>query len=118
MKREDLDTYSRQIRKAAGDISKLRQSGKGSDGSQVLFPHLPYLLKEEVLISKEEREALLRLREEAKGYDAVISIGIGGSYLGNQVLLIYSVAPIGTSLLKTREMAILSSILQDKIWIR
>lgn len=55
VKREDLDTYSRQIRRAAGDISKLRQSGKGPDGSQVLFPHLPYLLKEEVLISKEER---------------------------------------------------------------
>ena len=86
VKREDLDTYSSQIRRAAGDISKLRESGKGPDGSQVLFPHLPYLLKEEVLISKEEREALLRLREEAKGYDAVISIGIGGSYLGNQVL--------------------------------
>lgn len=86
VKREDLDTYSRQIRRAAGDMSKLRQSGKGPDGSQVLFPHLPYLLKEEVLISKEEREALLRLREEAKDYDAVVSIGIGGSYLGNQVL--------------------------------
>lgn len=39
-----------------------------------------------MLISKEEREALLRLREGAKGYDAVVSIGIGGSYLGNQVL--------------------------------
>lgn len=97
VKREDLDTYSRQIRKAAGDISKLRQSGKGPDGSQVLFPHLPYLLKEEVLISKEEREALLRLREEAKGYDAVISIGIGGSYLGNQVLLMSSAGLTGTS---------------------
>lgn len=100
VKRENLDTYSKQIRRAAGDISKLRQSGKGPDGSQVLFPHLPYLLKEEVLISREEREALLRLREEAKGYDAVISIGIGGSYLGNQVLLISSAAHTGTSSLK------------------
>ena len=118
VKREDLDTYSRQIRRAAGDISKLRQSGKGSDGSQVLFPHLPYLLKEEVLISKEEREALLRLREEAKGYDAVISIVSAVPIWEIRCFLIYSVAPIGTSLLKTREMAILSSILQDKIWIR
>lgn len=33
VKREDLDTYSRQIRRAAGDISKLRQRGKGPDGS-------------------------------------------------------------------------------------
>src|SRR3712207_5919543 len=81
VKREDLDTYSRQIRRAAKDVSKLRQSGKGPDGSQVLFPHLPYLLKEEVLISKEERKALLRVRGEAKDYDAGVSIGIGGSYL-------------------------------------
>lgn len=57
VKREDLDTYSRQIRRAAGDISKLRQR-EGPDGSQVLFPHLPYLLKEEVLISrKKERHS-------------------------------------------------------------
>ena len=97
LKREDLDTYSRQIRRAARDVSKLRQSGKGLDGSQILFPHLPYLRKEEVLISREEREALLRLREEAKGYDAVISIGIGGSYLGIRCFLISSAAPTGTS---------------------
>ena len=100
VKREDLDTYSSQIQRAAGDISRLRQSGKGPDGSQVLFPHLPYLLKEEVLISKEEREALLRLREEAKGYDAVISIGIGGSYLGNQVLFDLFCGPYWNQLTK------------------
>lgn len=100
VKREDLDTYSRQIRRAAGDMSKLRQSGKGPDGSQVLFPHLPYLLKEEVLISKEEREALLRLREEAKDYDAVVSIGIGGSYLGNQVLFDLFCGPYWNQLTK------------------
>ena len=100
VKREDLDTYSSQIRRAAGDISRLRQSGKGPDGSQVLFPHLPYLLKEEVLISKEERKALLRLREETKGYDAVISIGIGGSYLGNQVLFDLFCGPYWNQLTK------------------
>ena len=100
VKHEDLDTYSRQIRRAAGDISKLRQSGKGPDGSQVLFPHLPYLLKEEVLISREEREALLRLREEAKDYDAVVSIGIGGSYLGNQVLFDLFCGPYWNQLTK------------------
>lgn len=100
VKREDLDTYSRQIRRAARDIAKLRQSGNGPDGSLVLFPHLPYLLKEEVLISREEREALLRLREEAKGYDAVISIGIGGSYLGNQVLFDLFCGPYWNQLTK------------------
>lgn len=100
VKREDLDTYSRQIRRAARDVSKLRQSGKGLDGSQILFPHLPYLLKEEVLIFREEREALLRLREKAKGYDAVISIGIGGSYLGNQVLFDLFCGPYWNQLTK------------------
>ena len=100
VKREDLDTYSRQIRRAAKDVSKLRQSGKGPDGSQVLFPHLPYLLKEEVLISKEERKALLRLRGEAKDYDAVVSIGIGGSYLGNQVLFDLFCGPYWNQLTK------------------
>lgn len=74
------------IKQAARDVSELRHTGKGPDGSSVLFPHLPYLLEEDVLISEEERKALLSLREEAKSYDAVISIGIGGSYLGNQVL--------------------------------
>lgn len=100
VKREDLDTYSRQIRRAAGDISKLRQSGKGPDGSQVLFPHLPYLLKEEVLISEEEKNALLSLKEKAKSYDAVISIGIGGSYLGNQVLFDLFCGPYWNQLTK------------------
>lgn len=100
VKREDLDTYSRQIRRTAGDISKLRQSGKGPDGSQVLFPHLPYLLKEEVLISEEEKNALLSLKERAKSYDAVISIGIGGSYLGNQVLFDLFCGPYWNQLTK------------------
>lgn len=95
-----MDTYSRQIRRAAGDISRLRQSGKGPDGSQVLFPHLPYLLKEEVLISEEEKKDLLSLREEAKSYDAVISIGIGGSYLGNQVLFDLFCGPYWNQLTK------------------
>ena len=81
-----LATYGPCIKQAARDVSELRHTGKGPDGSSVLFQHLPYLLEEDVLISEEERKALLSLREEAKSYDAVISIGIGGSYLGNQVL--------------------------------
>lgn len=67
-------------------MTELRRTGKGQDGGYVLFPHLPYLLEENVLISKEEKKALLSLRVKAKSYDTVISIGIGGSYLGNQVL--------------------------------
>lgn len=83
---KDLETYSSHIKQAAKNVAELRRTGKGPDGSSVLFPHLPYLLEENVLISEEEKEALLSLKEKAQSYDAVISIGIGGSYLGNQVL--------------------------------
>ena len=82
----NLEAYGACIKQAAREVSELRRTGKGQDGSSVLFPHLPYLLEEDVLISEEEKKDLLSLREEAKSYDAVISIGIGGSYQGNQVL--------------------------------
>lgn len=70
-------------------------------------------------MSKEKVVQLEKLRDQIKGeVDPVISIGIGGSYLGNQVLFDLFCGPIGISLLKTREMAILSSNLQDKMWIQ
>ena len=83
---EEIDACKDRIREAALSVERLRKSGKGPDGSLVLFPHLPYLLEEEILISKEERERLLALSKLAKEQDIVVSIGIGGSYLGNQVL--------------------------------
>lgn len=86
VKTEDLDTYGPQIARASKEVQKIRETGKGPDGSDVLFSHLPYLLDEDVLISEEERKKLLALPETAKHYDAVISIGIGGSYLGNQAM--------------------------------
>ena len=98
--KEDLVTYSPCIQQAAMDVAELRRTGKGPDGSSVLFPHLPYLLKEEVLISEEEKNALLSLKEKAKSYDAVISIGIGGSYLGNQVLFDLFCGPYWNQLTK------------------
>lgn len=78
--------YKHKILNAIAEVKRIRFDGEGPDGSLVLFPHLPYLLEENVLISEEEKNALLSLKEKAKSYDAVISIGIGGSYLGNQVL--------------------------------
>lgn len=95
-----LATYGPCIKQAARDVSELRRTGKGPDGSSVLFPHLPYLLAENVLISEEEKKALLFLREEAISYDAVISIGIGGSYLGNQVLFDLFCGPYWNQLTK------------------
>lgn len=95
-----LATYGPCIKQAARDVSELRHTGKGPDGSSVLFPHLPYLLEEDVLISVEEKKDLLSLWEEAKSYDAVISIGIGGSYLGNQVLFDLFCGPYWNQLTK------------------
>lgn len=96
----NLEAYGACIKQAARDVSELRHTGKGPDGSSVLFPHLPYLLEEDVLISEEEKKNLLSLREEAKSYDAVISIGIGGSYLGNQVLFDLFCGPYWNQLTK------------------
>lgn len=98
--KEDLVTYSPCIQQAAMDVAELRRTGKGPDGSSVLFPHLPYLLKENVLISEEEKKDLLSLGEKAKSYDVVISIGIGGSYLGNQVLFDLFCGPYWNQLTK------------------
>lgn len=100
VKDKDLETYSPCIKRAAKDIAELRRTGKGPDGSSVLFPHLPYLLEENVLISEEEKKELLSLREKAKSYDVVISIGIGGSYLGNQVLFDLFCGPYWNQLTK------------------
>lgn len=96
----NLEAYGACIKQAARDVSELRRTGKGPDGSSVLFPHLPYLLEEDVLISEEEKKDILSLREEAKSYDAVISIGIGGSYLGNQVLFDLFCGPYWNQLTK------------------
>lgn len=47
-----------EINQVAKAVTELRNTGKGPDGSLVLFPHLPHLLEENVLISEEEKEAL------------------------------------------------------------
>lgn len=97
---KDLEKYDAEIKQAAKVVTELRNTGKGPDGSLVLFPHLPYILEENVLISEEERKSLLSLKEKAKFYDAVISIGIGGSYLGNQVLFDLFCGPYWNQLTK------------------
>lgn len=95
-----LGAYKHKILNAIAEVKRIRSDGEGPDGSLVLFPHLPHLLEENVLISEEEKEALLSLKEEAKSYDAVISIGIGGSYLGNQVLFDLFCGPYWNQLTK------------------
>lgn len=96
----DLHERKQAIDNAVKAVNTIRKSGIGPGKNKVLFPHLPYLLEENVLISEEEKEALLSLKEEAKSYDAVVSIGIGGSYLGNQVLFDLFCGPYWNQLTK------------------
>lgn len=98
--KDDLEKHAAEINQAAKAVTELRDTGKGPDGSLVLFPHLPYLLEENVLISDEEKKELLSLKEIAPSYDAVVSIGIGGSYLGNQVLFDLFCGPYWNQLTK------------------
>lgn len=86
VKEEDLKDFEAPIRQAGRSLTELRSTGKGPDGSSVLFPHLPYILEENLLMTKEEKENLLHVHELGKSVDILISIGIGGSYLGNQML--------------------------------
>lgn len=95
-----LGAYKHKILNAIAEVKRIRSDGEGPDSSLVLFPHLPYILEENVLISEEEKKSLLSLKEKAKFYDAVISIGIGGSYLGNQVLFDLFCGPYWNQLTK------------------
>lgn len=115
---KDLAAYGEKIGGAAGKMDKLRRDGIGPDGSAVLFPHLPYLLEENRLIDEEEKEALLHLGETGKAQDVLISIGIGGSYLGNQVLLIFSAEPTGMNGPGRSGAVIRRCTLPERIWIR
>lgn len=83
---EEMDTFADAIARAAEAVDRIRETGKGPGGEDVLFPCLPYLMDEEILISSEEKARLEKLTDLAKEEDVVISIGIGGSYLGNQAL--------------------------------
>ena len=83
---EDLQNYEAVISNAAKRVQRIRETGKGPGGKAVLFSRLPYILDENVLMAAEERLRLERLDGIGKEQDVLISIGIGGSYLGNQAI--------------------------------
>lgn len=82
-----LSSYEGAIFSAAKKMNLIRQSGilpghlsKGGTPEKILFPHL-------VNPDPQRIKRLQRMADLAKDqYDTVISFGIGGSYLGNQVL--------------------------------
>ena len=89
VKASDFEARRREIGRAAAAVQRIRSAGEGPrEGESVLFPRLPYILEEQRLMGAEEQAQMRRLAAVARGggLDAVISVGIGGSYLGNQVL--------------------------------
>ncbi|MBP2632086.1 MAG: glucose-6-phosphate isomerase, partial [Firmicutes bacterium] len=89
----DLKEYSEAIQKAHEAMKVMRETGvirghlsKDGEPEKVLFSQLPYI--EEGNLNSPA--SIARLKEFSKSVqnrvDAVISFGIGGSYLGNKVL--------------------------------
>lgn len=86
---KDFEETEEKLKRAAGALRKIREEGVAlRAGERVLFPHLPYILEEGTLMPAEEIRGMRELSEECGNgkVDAVISVGIGGSYLGNQTL--------------------------------
>ena len=75
-----------EIRRATKELSDIRIPGAGPCGERVRFPRLPYLLEENSLLTDSERARWETLSSWRGKIDAIVSVGIGGSYLGNKVL--------------------------------
>ena len=75
-----------EIQKAAAALSAIRTSGAGPCGERVRFTALPNLLADGSLLTDSERARFSVLSSWQGEIDAVVSVGIGGSYLGNRVL--------------------------------
>lgn len=89
----DINILSGKIAKAIKAIDVMRSTGEirghlSKDGrpEKVLFSQLPYI-EEDNINSPESVEKLLSFGKKLRyNTDAVVSFGIGGSYLGNKVL--------------------------------
>ena len=89
----DLKFYEEDLKKAHEAMKVMRESGfirahlsKDGEPEKVLFSQLPYV-EEGHLNSPSSLKRLGELTEHVRNnVDAVVSLGIGGSYLGNKVL--------------------------------
>lgn len=76
-----------EIIKASDVLDSIRKYGKLTEKQFAKFSRLPYLLTENTLMPKQEVKQLYELIAKSKKHvDILISVGIGGSYLGNKVL--------------------------------
>ncbi len=89
----DLKSYEEDLKKAHAAMKVMRETGfirahlsKDGEPEKVLFSQLPYV-KEGNLNSPSSLKKLGELTAHVKNnVDVVVSLGIGGSYLGNKVL--------------------------------
>ncbi|MDD6382296.1 glucose-6-phosphate isomerase [Mitsuokella sp.] len=90
---DDLKFYEKDLKKAHEAMKVMRETGfirahlsKDGEPEKVLFSQLPYV-EEGHLNSPSSLKHLQELTDHVKGnVDVVVSMGIGGSYLGNKVL--------------------------------
>lgn len=92
---EDLEKIVEKINSAEEEVKNMRKTGiipnhlsKDGEPEPVLFTKLPYIKTEyDNLNNPESIEMLIEWGESLRGtIDAVISFGIGGSFLGNKVI--------------------------------
>lgn len=89
----DIEAFSGELAKAHEAMNVMRKTGvikghlsKDGEPEKVLFSQCPYI-QEGPLNSPESMKRLHDLRDSVKDkVDLVVSLGIGGSYLGNKVL--------------------------------
>ena len=91
--RDDIEAYEPALKKAHAAMKVMRDKGfirahlsKDGEPELVLFPQLPYV-EQGHLNSPDSMAHLQELTDSVRNrVDAVVSLGIGGSYLGNKVL--------------------------------
>jgi len=93
----DLDFYAEDLKKAHAAMQVMRESGVikahlSKDGApeKVYFSKLPYITEENGKLNLNSPASIKRLHDFTErirnNVDVVISLGIGGSFLGNKVL--------------------------------
>lgn len=93
----DLDSYAEDLKKAHAAMAVMRESGiikahlsKDGTPEKVYFSKLPYITEENGKLNLNSPASIKRLHEFTEhlrnNVDVVVSLGIGGSFLGNKVL--------------------------------
>ncbi|MBR4903837.1 MAG: glucose-6-phosphate isomerase, partial [Selenomonadaceae bacterium] len=93
----DLDSYAEDLKKAHEAMKVMRETGfikahlsKDGNPEKVYFSKLPYITEENGKLNLNSPASIQRLHDFTEkirnNVDAVVSLGIGGSFLGNKVL--------------------------------